>query len=163
LSRPDRIAHAFGRVKESQNRTDAGSEEREALEWYKRAYRHYEKTIGKYHHRTADVYHKPAQYIDLTDFDQAHCVIGAVLCTYTYVVESDYIERALKFFQTRGYYEPERARNENLKSMLVRREGDAKAGRIYEEAKSLYGERMVEMNMDPEEADFDDNVACWSR
>ena len=71
-SRPGRIAHALGNVRDSQNGEDAGKDEKKALEWYKRAYEHYEKTIGKYHHRSADVCHKlAAKYIELGDFNKA--------------------------------------------------------------------------------------------
>jgi len=72
LSRPGRIAHAIGNVKDSQNRRDPDYEQKDVLEWYKKAYEHYERTIGKYHHRSADVCHKLAQqYIELGDFVQA--------------------------------------------------------------------------------------------
>ncbi|KAI4935511.1 uncharacterized protein J4E92_002802 [Alternaria infectoria] len=152
---PGRIAHALGNVTNSLHHADAGCGKGEALEWYERAYRHYGKTIGKYHHRSADVCHKLAeQYIELGNFDQAH----------------DYIDHALKVFQTRDYYKPERARTGNLKSVLLRREdNDEEADKIYEEAKKLYGEHMTERNKNnpkgkcPEIADFDGKVAFWSR
>jgi len=72
FNRPGRIAHALGNVKKSQHDADASCKKGEALDWYERAYRHYGKTIGKYHHRSADVCHKLAeQYIELGEFDQA--------------------------------------------------------------------------------------------
>jgi tetratricopeptide (TPR) repeat protein len=79
LSRPGRIAHAIGNVKDSQNCEDKSDNGKEALGWYKQAYEHYEKTIGKYHHRSADVCHKLAmKYIELGDFGQARYVLEAI-------------------------------------------------------------------------------------
>lgn len=97
-------------------------------------------------------------------------MIEAILFIYTDVVTSKYIDLALKVFTTRDYYKPERARTENLKSILLRQEGKGvEADETYEEAKSLYGEHMSERKKNnpkgksPETADFDEKVAFWSR
>ncbi|KAJ4299617.1 hypothetical protein N0V90_004863 [Kalmusia sp. IMI 367209] len=69
---PGRLAHALGNVSESLNEEGSTDDANSALDWYTKAYEHYRRTIGLYHHRTADVCHKLAgQYIRLKQFEHA--------------------------------------------------------------------------------------------
>jgi tetratricopeptide (TPR) repeat protein len=69
-SSPGRLMHAIGNVKVSLGDIRSG------LDWHTRALDHYLKTIGKGHHRTADVYHKLADdYMRLGQTTTARSVL----------------------------------------------------------------------------------------
>ena len=69
LIRPGRLMHAIGNVKVSQGKLEEG------LWWHNEALQHYLNTIGKGHHRTADLYHKLADdYIRLEKYTEARFV-----------------------------------------------------------------------------------------
>ncbi|KAF2737092.1 hypothetical protein EJ04DRAFT_561953 [Polyplosphaeria fusca] len=117
---PGRIAHAIGNVKDSQGDAEEDKVKDEALDWFQQAYNHYRNTIGLYHHRTADVFHKLAmQYVRVKDPERAY----------------NYINHAIEVFKSRTHYKPELARSMNLKSMILRGESRTEeADEIVEES-----------------------------
>jgi len=141
-----RFYHALGNVKASQGKLD------ESFKYHNMALNHYKLTLGKGHHRTADTQIKLSDhYTRLGDIKQA----------------LDLFDQALKIYQDRDIYSPEKARALFKRSKVFKSLGqDTKAQKDADEALRLYklskpDDRRPLQELKDE--DFDRRIVFWSR
>lgn len=145
--RTGRFFHTLGNVRYDQNRLE------ESKIWHKRALKQFIDTLGKSHHRTADVRHRVAQ----------HCLRDREV-----VKAGKLIDQALSSWQLDAEsFRPEIARTTWLKARQKGAAGEAYARKQLQwEAATLRNELRPDDRKAPgelEDRDFDDLVAFWSR
>jgi hypothetical protein len=152
----------------------------ESFDLHMRALLQYKKfTVGKNHHRTADVCIKVADhYVRLNQYDNARLVsllgsltkynyITAISNMLTYHIVRTLFNQALKIYGDREFYAPERARAKFKKAKLLvvlGHENDADI--CFAEALALYRQIRPGENrgiVDLDDVDFDDMITFWSR
>ncbi|KAF1810425.1 hypothetical protein P152DRAFT_491441 [Eremomyces bilateralis CBS 781.70] len=141
-----RFLHAIGNVKESQGFLD------QSLDYHQQALDHYLLTLGRNHHRTADVRVRIAKHC-LRQINAAEALVG--------------LQKALAAYGTDTIYSPERARAKFMVSQALRIQGQLEeADLAAQESYSLY------LTCRPKEArsfgqlteeDFEKAIVFWSR
>ncbi|KAI9689075.1 MAG: hypothetical protein M1822_000812 [Bathelium mastoideum] len=141
-----RFLFGLGNVKASQGKLD------ESFVYHQRALRQFLSTIGKNHHRTGDVHVRMADH---------HARLEQ------FGVARDHIDEALRIFQDRVVYQPEKARALFRKSEILRGQGHLQeAHESQKESLRLYHDILSAAPKTSEglsHADYDDLVAFWSR
>lgn len=174
--------HALGNVKISQGSVEDPPDIvalEAGFDWHQKAYKHYMKTIGEDHHRTADVSYRLADdYMILTQHGAAdaklnHDCAGSVLflCHHLYTAHLDsvFLERSLKVFNSKTCFLPEKMRTLNLKGILNDRLGRKDdAERHFEQVRELYNLSKAESEpvgsgVKVAQAKLDKLVTFWSR
>ncbi|KAK5128552.1 hypothetical protein LTR85_003223 [Meristemomyces frigidus] len=151
---PGRLMHAIGNVKTSQGLVDGQDHIYEGFKWHCRAFDHYKASIGEDHHRTADVSHRLAEHF---------------MRMKQYTEAEDHIDIALKVFNGKRCYHPEKMRTMHLQGLLSQAKGDIVGGqRLIDEAGRMYKSYSRERKQDVPsrklaQQDFDAAVTFWSR
>ncbi|KAF4992470.1 hypothetical protein FGRMN_7141 [Fusarium graminum] len=137
-----KILYGLGNVLESQGRYD------DSLEFHSRCLEQYKRVLGMKHHRVGDVCHRLAgHYMRLGNLSRA----------------SDYLNTALKIFESRPYLANELARTNFRKGKLLQLSGDEiGAQKAVEQAYKIRASRKVgdfRPIQEIEERDYDNLVA----
>ncbi|KAF2232579.1 tetratricopeptide repeat domain-containing protein [Viridothelium virens] len=145
--RTGRVYHGLGNIRYDQGRFE------ESEEWHEKALSHYQVTLGKNHHKTADLCHRVAQHwIRRDELEAARTLV----------------DQALKVWRLReSVYTPEIARTTFLKAKIMMKQGDEfTATNLFKDAKSLRSRisgASEKADADLRESDFDTLVTFFSR
>ncbi|KAI0396025.1 hypothetical protein F5Y17DRAFT_465366 [Xylariaceae sp. FL0594] len=141
-----KILYGMGNVLESQGQFY------ESLDFHLRCFQQFKTVLGMNHHRVGDICHRVA----------GHCIRGQL-----YSQAEEYLNTALKIFDSRTYLLNERARTTFRKGRLYQLMGrDIEAGYHLSQAYQMRRQLKPEDARPLEElveADFDELVAFWSR